>query len=101
MFSEEFKQYFKYIKSLKFMDLPDYEYLKGLFRDLYERQPPSSVMFDWEKPSSETPAGRAEPASIEGVRGATAATAGDAPQASEENVSSQAPAEDSSLKKGF
>lgn len=30
------------------MDLPDYEYLKRLFRDLYLRQPATPHVFDWE-----------------------------------------------------
>ena len=47
-FPEEFQKYFKYVKSLKFMDLPDYDYLRRLFKDLYLRQPPTTHLFDWE-----------------------------------------------------
>lgn len=51
MLLDEFKEYFKYIKSLKFMDLPDYDFLKRLFRELYSRQPSTQFLFDWENPS--------------------------------------------------
>eukprot|EP01035_Chromulina_nebulosa_P016945 gene16945-22437_t len=49
---DEFKQYFKYVKSLKFMDLPDYDFLRKLFRELYQRiGGPVPHVFDWEKSS--------------------------------------------------
>ena len=37
-FPMEFQSYFEHIKSLKFEDRPDYDYLKRLFRELFFRK---------------------------------------------------------------
>lgn len=36
-FPEEFATYLNYCRSLKFKEMPDYQYLRGLFRDLFFR----------------------------------------------------------------
>lgn len=44
----EFKQYFEHVKTLRFEDRPDYDYLKRLFRELFFRQGFSyDNVFDW------------------------------------------------------
>jgi hypothetical protein len=115
-FIDEFKQYFRYIKSLKFMDLPDYDYLKRLFRDLYLRQPPTTHTFDWEAFSGVS-APTALTASIEQPGSSARAdetafgdsltlekglhTGAEIHRASDDNNSSQAPIEDSSVKRSI
>eukprot|EP00439_Symbiodinium_sp_Y106_P028507 s2574_g3.t1 len=37
-FPDEFREFIAYSKSLGYADQPDYEYLRGLFRKLFERQ---------------------------------------------------------------
>lgn len=45
----EFKSYFEHVRSLRFEDRPDYDYLKRLFRELFCRKGFSyDNMFDWE-----------------------------------------------------
>ncbi len=49
MFVAEFRSYFEHIRSLRFEDRPDYDYLKRLFRELFFRKGFSyDNMFDWE-----------------------------------------------------
>lgn len=93
------------------MDLPDYDYLKRLFRDLYLRQPPTAHVFDWEAIGSGS--GHAGPmagATADGVSSVRAANdgafresnaAGEPVRGSDDNNSSQAAAlEDSQSQKG-
>jgi hypothetical protein len=45
----EFRSYFEHVRSLRFEDRPDYDYLKRLFRELFFRKGFSyDNMFDWE-----------------------------------------------------
>lgn len=45
----EFRSYFEHVRSLRFDDRPDYDYLKRLFRELFFRKGFSyDNMFDWE-----------------------------------------------------
>lgn len=45
----EFKLYFDYVRSLRFDDRPDYDYLKRLFRELFfKREFRYDNMFDWD-----------------------------------------------------
>lgn len=47
-FPNEFVSYFKYCRQLGFVDEPNYEYLKKLFRDLYITKGfPQDTIFDW------------------------------------------------------
>jgi len=47
--SAEFRSYFEHVRSLRFEDRPDYDYLKRLFRELFFRKGFSyDNMFDWE-----------------------------------------------------
>jgi hypothetical protein len=47
--SAEFRSYFEHVRSLRFDDRPDYDYLKRLFRELFFRKGFSyDNMFDWE-----------------------------------------------------
>ncbi len=49
----EFKSYFEHVKSVKFEDRPDYDYLKRLFRELFFRKGHTyDNIFDWESPQS-------------------------------------------------
>lgn len=49
---DEFATYLNYVRSLRFDDRPDYNYLRGLFRDLYERLGfPHDDVFDWKDPA--------------------------------------------------
>jgi len=48
-FPSEFRSYFEHVRSLRFDDRPDYDYLKRLFRELFFRKGFSyDNMFDWE-----------------------------------------------------
>jgi len=48
-FPSEFRSYFEHVRSLRFDDRPDYDYLKRLFRELFFRKSFSyDNMFDWE-----------------------------------------------------
>ena len=48
-FPAEFQTYFEHVRSLRFDDRPDYDYLKRLFRELFFRKSFSyDNMFDWE-----------------------------------------------------
>jgi casein kinase 1/casein kinase I family protein HRR25 len=48
-FPNEFRNYFDHVRSLRFDDRPDYDYLKRLFRELFFRKGYSyDNMFDWE-----------------------------------------------------
>ncbi|KAL5221880.1 hypothetical protein ABZP36_026593 [Zizania latifolia] len=47
-YPSEFASYFHYCRSLRFEDLPDYQYLKRLFRDLFIREGfQFDYVFDW------------------------------------------------------
>ncbi|CAD8141570.1 unnamed protein product [Paramecium pentaurelia] len=47
-FPEEFVKYFNYIKSLKFEEIPDYVWIKRLFKDLFIKQEYTwDNVFDW------------------------------------------------------
>jgi len=49
-FPAEFRSYFEHIRSLRFDDRPDYDYLKRLFRELFFRKGYSyDNIFDWEE----------------------------------------------------
>ena len=48
-FPDEFKLYFEHVKKLKFEERPDFDYLKRLFRDLFQqRNYQYDNMYDWE-----------------------------------------------------
>ncbi len=48
-FPAEFRSYFEHVRSLRFDDRPDYDYLKRLFRELFFRKGYSyDNVFDWE-----------------------------------------------------
>lgn len=48
-FPAEFRSFFEHVRSLRFDDRPDYDYLKRLFRELFFRKGFSyDNMFDWE-----------------------------------------------------
>lgn len=44
----EFNKYFKYVKSLKFCDQPNYDYMRGLFQSLHKSMKFSRTTYDWE-----------------------------------------------------
>jgi len=49
-FPAEFRSYFEHVRSLRFDDRPDYDYLKRLFRELFFRKGYSyDNIFDWEE----------------------------------------------------
>lgn len=46
---EEFRSFFEHVKSLRFDDRPDYDYLKRLFRELFFRKGFTyDNLYDWE-----------------------------------------------------
>ena len=48
-FTAEFRSYFEHVRSLRFEDRPDYDYLKRLFRELFFRKGFSyDNIFDWD-----------------------------------------------------
>mmetsp|Transcript_44221 Transcript_44221/g.96193 ORF Transcript_44221/g.96193 Transcript_44221/m.96193 type:complete len:333 (-) Transcript_44221:126-1124(-) len=50
-FPEEFVRYFQHCRSLEFSDRPDYDYLRGLMRDVFEREGfQCDLCFDWLSP---------------------------------------------------
>jgi casein kinase I family protein HRR25 len=47
-FPQEFAVYLNYTRDLKFDDMPDYTYLRKLFKDLFDRELYQlDYMFDW------------------------------------------------------
>ena len=46
----EFVDYFKYVFKLSFRAIPNYEYLRQLFRKILARLPQLSYEFDWDAP---------------------------------------------------
>ena len=65
--SAEFVSYFEHVKSLRFEDRPDYDYLKRLFRELFFRKGFSyDNMFDWELSALKT-ADDAEAGAVDGA----------------------------------
>lgn len=57
--SAEFRSYFEHVRSLRFDDRPDYDYLKRLFRELFFRKGFSyDNMFDWELLAMQSAGGR-------------------------------------------
>ena len=49
-FKEEFSTYLKYCRNLKFEERPDYNWMKGLFRNLlYKLEYTMDNIFDWTK----------------------------------------------------
>ena len=49
-FPAEFRSYFEHVRSLRFDDRPDYDYVKRLFRELFFRKGFSyDNVFDWEE----------------------------------------------------
>jgi len=48
MFSEEMAQYLRYVRRLDFFETPDYEYLRTLFNNLFEKKGyVNDSEFDW------------------------------------------------------
>ena len=48
-YPKEFEQYLSYCRSLRFTDIPEYDYLRKLFRDLLFREGLSNDgVFDWD-----------------------------------------------------
>jgi len=48
MFSEEMAQYLRYVRRLDFFETPDYEYLRTLFKNLFEKKGyVNDSEFDW------------------------------------------------------
>ncbi|XP_031788308.1 casein kinase I isoform X9 [Nasonia vitripennis] len=55
---EEMATYLRYVRRLDFFDTPDYEYLRKLFQDLYERRGfANDGEFDWTGKTMSTPVG--------------------------------------------
>lgn len=55
---EEMATYLRYVRRLDFFETPDYEYLRKLFQDLYERRGfANDGEFDWTGKSMSTPVG--------------------------------------------
>jgi len=47
-FSEEMAQYLRYVRRLDFFETPDYEYLRTLFKNLFEKKGyVNDSEFDW------------------------------------------------------
>ena len=47
-FAEEMATYLRYVRHLDFFEKPDYDYLRKLFSDLYDRKGyPHDSEFDW------------------------------------------------------
>ena len=47
-YPEEFAMYMRYVRGLDFEEAPNYDYLRKLFRDLYEKCDfESDSIFDW------------------------------------------------------
>lgn len=48
MFLEEMAQYLRYVRRLDFFETPDYEYLRTLFKNLFEKKGyVNDSEFDW------------------------------------------------------
>ena len=48
MFTEELATYLRYVRRLDFFETPDYDYLRGLFKDLFDRKGyEDDGEFDW------------------------------------------------------
>ena len=48
LFAEEMATYLRYVRHLDFFETPDYDYLRKLFSDMYERKGfPHDDEFDW------------------------------------------------------
>lgn len=48
LFSEEMAQYLRYVRRLDFFETPDYEYLRTLFKNLFEKKGyVNDSEFDW------------------------------------------------------
>jgi len=57
-YPEEMATYLRYVRRLDFFEMPDYDYLRKLFRDLYERKGyPDDDEFDWTGRTMSTPPG--------------------------------------------
>lgn len=57
-FPEEMATYLRYVRRLDFFETPDYEYLRKLFRDLFERRGfTEDGEFDWAGRTTSTPVG--------------------------------------------
>ncbi|CAK9819407.1 Casein kinase I isoform gamma-3 [Anthophora plagiata] len=55
---EEMATYFRYVRRLDFFETPDYEYLRNLFHDLYEKRGfVNDGEFDWTGKTMSTPVG--------------------------------------------
>ncbi|XP_017790407.1 PREDICTED: casein kinase I [Habropoda laboriosa] len=55
---EEMATYFRYVRRLDFFETPDYEYLRNLFHDLYEKRGfVDDGEFDWTGKTMSTPVG--------------------------------------------
>jgi casein kinase 1/casein kinase I family protein HRR25 len=53
-FPAEFRSYFEHVRSLRFDDRPDYDYMKRLFRELFFRKGYSyDNVYDWDVPPAE------------------------------------------------
>lgn len=46
---DEFRLYFRHVTGLEFQERPDYDYLKSLFRTLYQKQNYQTHVFDWDR----------------------------------------------------
>lgn len=57
---EEFATYLRYVRRLDFYENPDYDYLKKLFLDLFERHYIDDGEFDWTRKQREDEMAKAE-----------------------------------------
>lgn len=57
---EEFATYLRYVRRLDFYENPDYDYLKKLFMDLFERHYIDDGEFDWTRKQREEEIAKAE-----------------------------------------